>query len=945
MTPSADTLRQRSLLAPALALRIASDDAAVAAARPPTAAGRPSTAKRLTSTRTDPLIQRLSTPRVESRKDAPPAAPHFAETTADDKDDDDDEFLLHPSVEALQGAVNDCAMALTSFSTAVASASAEIPLAAVDSLQAPAARLSHAIVEAVGVLNGSRRDKLSVHQSELLQAILQSARACRRRLSRVAVRTMRDAPETVQIRCSRTVAVLSTSLGTIEQGSADSDPEISLETALSECTAHAGKVLFALSKRQEFDAELRDSGTLGVVMELLRTGLRRGGGDEYDSDEVASAVEGKLDWFSFSACATPSLDTLTYLAGVLKNATNHRENAAHVVSLGGVALLAAVVRAGARAVRVRKDEESTKRETMCSNPRAVAGLMVQCVQALRNLAMDRRHWTQFWQAQVVDSTLALFPALRRHHELATAVARVMAKLTLDDEARKRFTLRPVLISRLASLVALHAPTTVAVEAQPVLMMRPPSTLQKVSASVSKANSARPPSKHSDSDSESDDDVTVGGIPSLRGRSTPSKLPLSLPSVPDPSPDRDSPVAPLRAQHAADIPGGSPDPEASAIQRAPLLTRVFFSLGNLTATNDKNRIRIGRTLKFLDPALACLRSYTDLLAAASDRGETREFRDVLVKGFRFLGNLAVNPSVAQAIGSHPAFDVLSRALVLVRASSDSEMMLNAIATLGNVAFASIETATPDSPFLAVATAAIPRLLPLILMHDSQEAQLEAARAVANLGRHPVLKRHLVGSGVVAALLETVGEQLGKSLVMLRAESSNEEDSIDPKVLLTATGGLINLLSDDPGRDQVWGAVTEAPSLISVGGKRHGPDVLIRLVDWTFWDVGDSKLTELALQALFNYVLGWSPGKPSRLNADQVIDCLQLFEGVIEEEDARERGDSDEHGQPLPPPSPVVAELVSRLRDVVRSVAEAGDVSDTVSSAAVLTSEKELLEPLA
>ncbi|KAA0169495.1 hypothetical protein FNF28_02107 [Cafeteria roenbergensis] len=310
-------------------------------------------------------------------------------------------------------------------------------------------------------------------------------------------------------------------------------------------------------------------------------------------------------------------------------------------------------------------------------------------------------------------------------------------------------------------------------------------------------------------------------------------------------------------------------------------------------------------------------------------------------------------VAALLGAAPGIAAVGEVLMAARAAADSEMMLNAVAALGNVAFASMgaeapagavagaaagasDGAGPSAEPAVISTAArcVQRLLPLLLMQSSTEAQLEAVRAVANLGRHAGLRAQMVGAGVPAAVLELLAEQLGRGLRCIAAAELDGGGGTEPAadlpehvggLVYTAAGALVNLVADPAGRAQVRATVTMSASLAAAGGDQAGPDVMVRAADWSYWDIGRGDICEVLLQGLFNVVLGWEEGGPPRLTAGQAADLASFLQGVEEEEDARLTSGPEEG---LPPQSPSLRALAARVAATVRAMidADAVDASD-------------------
>ncbi|KAF0687373.1 Aste57867_20896 [Aphanomyces stellatus] len=174
----------------------------------------------------------------------------------------------------------------------------------------------------------------------------------------------------------------------------------------------------------------------------------------------------------------------------------------------------------------------------------------------------------------------------------------------------------------------------------------------------------------------------------------------------------------------------------------LVVRAAFVVGNLTATNDRNRKAV---LPHLSSLVRTLRHFYALYIDGDDAAA-----DVLVKLVRLLANAAIHPAVGAAVGATAlGIDCLLDLLAhhdrrrrrtsdatdaTSSTTSDEELMLNVVSCVTNISY---HATTMDTKH-GITTAArrrLARLLATILTDPNDEAVVEAARALGNLSRFP------------------------------------------------------------------------------------------------------------------------------------------------------------------------------------------------------------------
>jgi len=214
--------------------------------------------------------------------------------------------------------------------------------------------------------------------------------------------------------------------------------------------------------------------------------------------------------------------------------------------------------------------------------------------------------------------------------------------------------------------------------------------------------------------------------------------------------------------------GSQSASASP-QATALLVRVAFTLGNLTASNERNRVLIGVQLNggaAVLRLLNCAHSrYAQQLegqekvkeddnlrgegkesegkesegkedegkegdekAVAGSTGE--ELEELLVKLIRLLANISISSEVGHWLVSAADVSVLPELLNLSLRRDREELLLNVTSAVTNLSF---YTGRPNHLF-ALAQPLCTALLD-VLLHPNEEAVAEAARAFGNFSRDP------------------------------------------------------------------------------------------------------------------------------------------------------------------------------------------------------------------
>ena len=270
--------------------------------------------------------------------------------------------------------------------------------------------------------------------------------------------------------------------------------------------------------------------------------------------------------------------------------------------------------------------------------------------------------------------------------------------------------------------------------------------------------------------------------------------------------------------------------------APLLIRLCFILGNLSAANEENRGAIAAAalpllLRLLDEctssaalaslaaaarppppprtarprlrtrerrpppppprrARAAAAAESASTAVAAERGSggedggaaggRAERIDVLVKLIRLVAHLAISPDSGVAIASSAASLGLLRTLQAFTMEGAEELQLNAVSAVTNITYYLVGPSHLLKAHESLCAALVP-----VLVFPNTEGMVEAARALGNLSRLPDARQTICKGRVHEALL------------MLLDHSSSA-------VAEAACGALINLAADLATRHLLLGA---------------------------------------------------------------------------------------------------------------------------------------------
>jgi hypothetical protein len=221
--------------------------------------------------------------------------------------------------------------------------------------------------------------------------------------------------------------------------------------------------------------------------------------------------------------------------------------------------------------------------------------------------------------------------------------------------------------------------------------------------------------------------------------------------------------------------------------APLVLRLSFTLGNLTARNDRTRIgfafdcegnALAPTLlsKYWqkDRQLARLPMNGNSSAETTTAAAKQEVEEVLVKLVRLIANIAIERKAGETLAScSAAVDPLLDMLGSKRIGDSEELVLNVVAAITNLLYYDVPSSLL---FLEDNKTLLCRLFrPLLLESYNVEALVETARALGNLSRHEDARRCMAEI------------RLDEILTILL-------DHDDRNLVFYVCGALVNLASD-------------------------------------------------------------------------------------------------------------------------------------------------------
>jgi hypothetical protein len=544
-------------------------------------------------------------------------------------------------------------------------------------------------------------------------------------------------------------------------GTAESTVEGHETIKASHALLTTSKLLWQLSKDEANDALFKKEQApvaLLAVLELALQCMRRSKKKKSRSSSSAPKVNGLP--FAF--------DVLIFVCGTLKNVSNMESNQRMLCQQGAVHCLSNIMRNGAPG-GCWYQHESTK----------TAQMLVQVTAALRNLCVDKKHWKQFWDAQVVERLCLLVMAYETHEELCLNISRILGKLTMNEKCRAIINADKQNFPNLLNL------------------LRP-------KAQAKKRKDAKKDSKGSSGE--------IGGQIFEMGQTNESET--------------------KEGEKGEGGEGGDLVYPSNA-----LVVRVCFVLGNMTSGNEKNRqlfeknngteVGIQTLQRHATEYFRLRRKEEEQQLVEDGQGESKEagegegggeqraegkagkksgkgamrqllarlkdVEDVLIKLIRLLANVAISTHSGPLIACAEGIDVLTPVLQSAAAStvgtgsrgwraSAEELMLNCVSLITNMSFyGNPGSGGGDGSIWTMKLGVSDALLP-ILLHENEEAVIEAARAFGNLSRDAEVRAQMAESRVDEALC-----------VLL--DHSNRE------IVFTVCGVVMNIAADEGNKEAI------------------------------------------------------------------------------------------------------------------------------------------------
>uniref|UniRef100_UPI00398F4AE3 armadillo repeat-containing protein 2 isoform X3 n=1 Tax=Pristiophorus japonicus TaxID=55135 RepID=UPI00398F4AE3 len=187
------------------------------------------------------------------------------------------------------------------------------------------------------------------------------------------------------------------------------------------------------------------------------------------------------------------------------------------------------------------------------------------------------------------------------------------------------------------------------------------------------------------------------------------------------------------------------------RKQDLVVRVVFTLGNMTAKNDKAREEFYKLEHSLETLLTLFQTYHELdvkitppktqnKSKMDDTKKQRlsEVEDVLIKLIRVIANLSINAEVGSALsGNQNCVELLIKVLECKAVDECEELMTNAAATINNLSYYQVKNSAVRARQLHIA-----ELMMKLLLCNNMEAILEAARVFGNLSRSKEIRDFIV-----------------------------------------------------------------------------------------------------------------------------------------------------------------------------------------------------------
>uniref|UniRef100_T1J4M8 Armadillo repeat-containing protein 2 n=1 Tax=Strigamia maritima TaxID=126957 RepID=T1J4M8_STRMM len=338
------------------------------------------------------------------------------------------------------------------------------------------------------------------------------------------------------------------------------------------------------------------------------------------------------------------------------------------------------------------------------------------------------------------------------------------------------------------------------------------------------------------------------------------------------------------------------------KRKELMIRVAFTLGNLTAKNEKARKLLFDHPKSIDTLLELLQLYLNLsleegISNTADSNDVTsvEMEDAVIKLIRVVANMSIHPDVGPQVASHPlCFNHISTILSEKTKSENQELILSTLATLNNISYYSVEKEKCDEKVLQITE----NLVGILLKENSSEV-LEVTRVLGNLTRSYKVRDFLA---------KLRGQYMFMEMVDVLDMMITTLDSRNKELVYTSCGVLINFMADEDKRE----------ILKNEGGIRKLIDVLK--------DFGGSdwQLASMVCQALWNYTTNMKHVTLTLgdVEAVELINLLEDFlnEGVVMDICYQQKVDGilqetihDEWALIF---SPVAENLLSRIKKIMK-----------------------------
>ncbi|OQS06412.1 hypothetical protein THRCLA_01536 [Thraustotheca clavata] len=296
-------------------------------------------------------------------------------------------------------------------------------------------------------------------------------------------------------------------------------------------------------------------------------------------------------------------------------------------------------------------------------------------------------------------------------------------------------------------------------------------------------------------------------------------------------------------------------------QASLLVRLSFVLGNLTASNDKNRKTIAIQLNAVPMLVRTLHQYGEIYidhAAKktldendSDDDEDDESMDMLVKLIRLLANLSINSTAGPLVGATEGLNCLLEILEHATALNHDELMLNVVSCLTNVSYYANPSDPKSSNVVTMNRIAIAEMLSHGLLDPNEEMVLEAARAFGNLSRFPDVLSFMVKHEVL------------KVLVALLKHPTRE-------ITVTVCGVLMNAALDSPSRKHML--------TLQAHGSLDTRDTLVDIFRST--GLRDVESSTIICKVLYNLILPSDDKKDKYMNRPMGRLLLETLEELTE-----------------------------------------------------------------